>query len=35
MSLDDYSNDGEFHQRLIAEVLEAYPDKPRSVARSI
>jgi len=27
MSLDEYSNDSEFHQRLIAEVLEAYPDK--------
>jgi nitrogenase molybdenum-iron protein alpha chain len=29
MSLDDYSHDGEFHQRLIAEVLEAYPDKTK------
>jgi nitrogenase molybdenum-iron protein alpha chain len=29
MSLDDYTNDAEFHQRLIAEVLEAYPDKSK------
>jgi len=26
---DDYANDGEFHQRLIADVLEAYPTKSR------
>jgi nitrogenase molybdenum-iron protein alpha chain len=29
MPLDDYKNDGALHERLIAEVLQAYPDKSR------
>ncbi|CAH2599532.1 Nitrogenase molybdenum-iron protein alpha chain [Rhodovastum atsumiense] len=29
MPLDDYTNNAELHERLIAEVLAAYPDKSR------